>query len=205
LYAFATNRISLFRDFDITIADEISKKVALGTVLDVGTGPGHLLVKIAIRNPSLEAVGLDVSRDMIRIARANAKRADLDNVQVLVGDVAEIGMQNESVTLAVATLSFHHWLKPAKAFEELHRVLKSGGEVWRYEVNSDLTSQSETWVKTKYNPIIRKVAPLVVRMLSRHSITVENAQAILRDKKNRFAHAKVEQLEPLLVKMILTK
>jgi len=129
----------------------------------------------------------------------------LENVQVLVGDVAEIGMQNESVDLAVATLSFHHWLKPAKAFEELHRVLKSGGEVWIYEVNSDLTPQSETWMKTKYNPIIRKVAPLVVRMLCRHSITVENAQAILRDKKNRFAHVKVEQLEPLLVKMILTK
>jgi hypothetical protein len=52
---------------------------------------------------------------------------------------------------------------------------------------------------------VRKVAPLVVRMLSKHTITVEHAQTILRDKKNRFAYAKVEQLDPLLVKMILIK
>jgi hypothetical protein len=39
LYAFATNRISLFRDFDITIADEISKKVALGDGSGCGDRP----------------------------------------------------------------------------------------------------------------------------------------------------------------------
>jgi ubiquinone/menaquinone biosynthesis C-methylase UbiE len=204
LYAFATSRISLFRDFNVAVADDILKKVASGTVVDVGTGPGHLLTKIAISNPSLEVVGIDVSRDMVKIARANARRADAGNVQLPIGDVAEIGMQNESVDLAVATLSFHHWSNPTEALEELYRILKSG-EVWMYEVDSDLTLQSETWMKSRYNIIIRKVVRLVVRMLSGHSITVENAKAILRDRKNRFAYAKVERLEPLLVKMILIK
>lgn len=205
LYAFATRRISLFSDFNAAVADEILKKVASGTVLDVGTGPGHLLIKIADRNLSLKVVGLDVSRDMIRIARASARGADAETVQLLVGDVAQIGMQDESVDLVVATLSFHHWSNPAKALEELYRVLKSGGEVWIYEVNSDMTPQSGKWMKSKYNIIVRKFAPIVVRMLSKHTITVEHAQTILRDKKNRFAYAKVEQLEPLLVKMILIK
>lgn len=195
----------MFRDFNVAVAGDILKKVASGTVLDVGTGPGHLLIEIAIRNLSLEVVGMDVSRDMIKIARANAWETDAKNVQLLVGDAAEIGMQNESVDLAVATLSFHHWSNPAKALEELYRVLKSGGEVWMYEVDSDLTSQSETWMKSKYNVIIRKVVRLVVRMLSGHSITVEHAKSILRDKKNTFAYARVERLEPLLVKMILIK
>jgi ubiquinone/menaquinone biosynthesis C-methylase UbiE len=142
---------------------------------------------------------------MIKIARTNARGVGADNVQLLVGDVAQIGMQDESVDLAVATLSFHHWSNPAKALEELYRVLKSEGEVWIYEVNSDLTPQSEAWIKSKYNMIVRKFAPLFVRILSKHTITVEHAQTILRDKKNRFAHTKVEQLEPLLVKMILIK
>jgi ubiquinone/menaquinone biosynthesis C-methylase UbiE len=205
LYAFVTRRISLFSDFNAAVADEILKKVTSGTVLDIGTGLAHLPIKIADRNLSLEIVGLDVSRDMMKIARANVRGADAENVQLLVGDVAQIGMQDESVDLAVATLSFHHWSNAAKALEELYRVLKSGGEVWIYEVNSDLTPQSEEWMKSKHNIIVRKFAPLAVRMLSKHAITVEHAQTILRDKRNRFAYAKVEQLEPLLVKMILIK
>jgi ubiquinone/menaquinone biosynthesis C-methylase UbiE len=72
LYEFATRRISLFSDFKAAVADEILKKVTSGTVLDVGTGPAHLPIKIADRNLSLEIVGLDVSRDMIKIARVNA-------------------------------------------------------------------------------------------------------------------------------------
>lgn len=131
----------MFRDFNVAVADDILKKVASGTVLDVGTGPGHLLTNIATRDTSLEVVGIDVSRDMVKIARANARRADAENVQFLVGDAAEIGMQNESADLAVATLSFQHWSNPARALGELYRVLKSR-EVWMYEVDSDLTLQS---------------------------------------------------------------
>lgn len=205
LYAFATRRVSLFRDINAIVANEILDRVASGTVLDVGTGPGYLPIGIAIKNPSLEVVGLDVSGDMIKIARANAQRAHMENVHVLVGDVAEIGMPNESVDLAVATLSFHHLSNPPKAFEELYRVLKSGGEVWIYEVNSDLTPESEAWMKGRYSILTRKVARSVMRMLNKHTMTTEHATAILREHKNRFADAKVGQLEPLLVKIMLVK
>jgi ubiquinone/menaquinone biosynthesis C-methylase UbiE len=204
-YAFATKRVSLLRDFQRKVADDVLKEVESGTVLDVGTGPGHLLIEIASGNPSLEVVGLDVSRDMVRIARTNASGADAEKVELLLGDVAEIGMRNESVDLAVATLSFHHWANPDKAFEELPRVLKGGAEVWIYEVNSDLTPQSEDWMKKNHDIITRKIAPLVIRMLGGHSITVEHAKEILRCQKSIFARSEVEQLEPLLIKMTLTK
>jgi ubiquinone/menaquinone biosynthesis C-methylase UbiE len=195
----------LFRDINDTVANETLDRVAYGTVLDVGTGPGYLPVCIATKNSSLEVVGLDISRDMTKIARANAKRADLENVHVLVGDAAEIGMPNESVDLAVATLSFHYLSNAPKTFEELCRVLKRGGEVWIYEVNSELTPQSEAWMKGRYSVFTRKVARSVMRMLNRHTMTTEHAAAILRDQKNRFADAKVGQLEPLLVKITLVK
>jgi len=192
-------------DINASVANEILDRVASGTVLDVGTGPGHLSTLIAIKNPSLEVVGLDVSRHMVEIAQANAKRAHVANLHVLIGDVAEIGMQNESVDIAVAILTFHHLSNPSKTFEELHRVLKTGGQVWIYEVNSDLTPQSETWMKGRYNIITRKVARSVMKMLSKHTIIADHAKAILTDHKNRFGDAKVEQLEPLLVKIVLVK
>jgi 2-polyprenyl-3-methyl-5-hydroxy-6-metoxy-1,4-benzoquinol methylase len=40
-----------------------------GRVLDVGAGPGHLLVEIARRRPNLELVALDLSRKMLKIAK----------------------------------------------------------------------------------------------------------------------------------------
>jgi ubiquinone/menaquinone biosynthesis C-methylase UbiE len=204
-YAFAIKRISLLRDAHSKVADDILKKLASGTVLDLGTGPGYLPIKIATRNPSLEVIGLDLSQDMIRMARTNADRADAESVELFVGDVAEIGMRNESVDVAVATLSFHHWANPAKAFEELFRVLKTGGEVWIYEIDSDLTPQSEEWMKRNYNIITREVARLVIKIVSGHTITVEHAKEILGNQKSRFAHSKAEQLEPLMIKMTLTK
>jgi len=205
VYAFATKNISVFRDINATIANEILENVAFGTILDVGTGPGYLSTVIAVKNPSLQVVGLDVSQDMAKIARANAKRARMENLQVLIGDAAELGMPNECVDIAVTTLTFHHLSNPSKTFEELYRVLKIGGQVWIYEVNSDLTPRSETWMKGRYNIVTRKVARSLMKMLNKHTMTAEQATAILSDHKNRFADVKVEQLEPLLIKVTLVK
>ena len=60
-------------------------------------------------------------------------------------------------------------------------------------------------MKKRYNIITRKVARLVIKMVSGHTITVEDAKEILRNQKSRFASSKVEQFEPLRIKMTLTK
>jgi ubiquinone/menaquinone biosynthesis C-methylase UbiE len=205
MYAFATRSVTVFRDIDTTVTNEILDKVASGTVLDAGAGPGYLSNRIAIKNPSLEVVGLDVSRDMSRISRLNAKRMHVENLHVLTGDIAEIGLPKESVDLAVAILTFHHLSNPSKAFEELYRVLKTGGQVWIYEVNSDLSPQSETWMKSRYNIVTRKVARSVMKMLTRHTMNVEHATVMASELKLRFGDARVEQIEPLLLKIVLIK
>ena len=204
-YAFASKRISLLKDFYDTAADEILGRISSGTVLDVGTGPGDLLDNVASRNQHLRMVGLDISRDMIKIASKKTLQGGRENVELFVGDVAKIGMSDESVDLAVATLSFHHWKNQAKAFEELFRVLKPHGEVWIYELDSELTSQSEAWMKENYRPIMRTVVRQAIKIVSGHSITVEHAQKILRDQKLTFTQTRVESLKPPLIKMVLSK
>jgi ubiquinone/menaquinone biosynthesis C-methylase UbiE len=204
-YAFASKRISLIKDFHSTAADEILGWISSGTVLDIGTGPGDLLDKVASRNQHLRIVGLDISRDMLKIASKRTLQGCGENVELLVGDVAEIGMSDESVDLAVTIMSFHHWRNQAKAFEELFRVLKPKGEVWIYELDSDLTPQSEAWMKENYRPIMRKVVRQAIKILSGHSITVEHAQKVLRDQKRSFTQTRVERLKPPLIKMIFSK
>ncbi len=202
LYAFGAMRSQLVGDFHNMAAEEVLNRFSVGSVLDVGTGPGYLPIKIAFRNQLLRMVGLDLAEDMIKIAQRNVERAGLENVGLLVGSVIGIGMTDESLDLAVATMSFHHWAEPIRGLAELHRILKHGGEVWIYELDGHPTPQSEAWMKKNYNMIQR----MVIRMERRHSsITVEHAEEILASLNNKFKQYKVEQLEPPIIKMTLIK
>ncbi|MHC4173644.1 MAG: class I SAM-dependent methyltransferase [Planctomycetota bacterium] len=57
------------RGFHQQVASEITSSLKSGKILDVGTGPGQLLIEITRRNPNLELVGFDLSRKMLKIAK----------------------------------------------------------------------------------------------------------------------------------------
>jgi ubiquinone/menaquinone biosynthesis C-methylase UbiE len=95
-------------------------------VLDVGTGPGRLLVEIARLRADLRLTGVDLSRDMVATARRNL--ADLgERATAVEGDVADLPFGDDSFDLVVSSLSLHHWADPAAGAGELARVLRPGG------------------------------------------------------------------------------
>jgi ubiquinone/menaquinone biosynthesis C-methylase UbiE len=104
-----------------------------GTVVDIGTGPGVLLVELGHRRPDLRLIGIDLSADMIAAARRNLAGFD-ERASALVGDVADLPLPDASVDLVVSTLSSHHWDHPEAAIGELARVIKPGGRVEVYDV-----------------------------------------------------------------------
>jgi methylase of polypeptide subunit release factors len=59
------------------VASEVAVELRQGRILDVGTGPGYLPIEIARSIPGVEVVGIDVSSDMVEMARKNAERAGL--------------------------------------------------------------------------------------------------------------------------------
>src|SRR4051812_26517557 len=67
----------IFRGFYRRVADDVASVLDEGTVLDVGTGPGVLALEIARRQPALTVRGVDLSSEMVAIARANAERDGL--------------------------------------------------------------------------------------------------------------------------------
>jgi ubiquinone/menaquinone biosynthesis C-methylase UbiE len=205
LYARLAKRTPILKDFCDAAAEEVLKKLSSGTVLDVGTGPGYLPIKVALSNSCLNVLGLDISKDMIRISRKKLRENHVENVQLIVGDIEKTALVDESVDLAVATLSFHHWASPARAFEELFRILKQKGEIWIYELNGKLTPQSKAWIKRNYNIITRAVAPAIMKMGGGHAITLEQAESILEEYKGKFTQISAQELELPLVKMVLTK
>lgn len=98
-------------------------------VLDIGTGPGVLLVELARLRPDLRLTGIDLSPDMVTAARKNvAGRAT-----VQVADVTHLPFADDSFDLVVSSLSLHHWDDPDGAVPELARVLREGGSLRIYD------------------------------------------------------------------------
>jgi ubiquinone/menaquinone biosynthesis C-methylase UbiE len=103
-----------------------------GAVLDVGTGPGVLLVELAARRPDLRLTGVDLSADMIAAATRNLEPF-AERARALVGDVTDLPFPDRSFDLIVSSLSLHHWDQPEAAVPELARILRPGGRVYIYD------------------------------------------------------------------------
>lgn len=124
----------LARDAYRRIAEDVAALAPHGgAVLDVGTGPGVLLVETARLRRDLRVTGLDLSADMVAAAQRNT--ADLgDRVEVRVGDVTDPPFADASFDLVVTSFSAHHWADPAGAVPELARVLRPGGRLAVYDL-----------------------------------------------------------------------
>ncbi len=97
-------------------------------VLDVCTGPGEPAMAIAsLVRPDGRVVGVDLSASMTGIARTNAERRGLENVQFLTMDAERLELQAESFDVAVSCFGFQIVTDPEAAAREIHRVLEPGG------------------------------------------------------------------------------
>ena len=116
------------------LADEIVSSKAEGTILDLGTGPGHLPIEIAKRSPSICIVGIDLSRKLIHMAQVNAAQSGFsDRLKFQVGNAAKLQFDENVFDMAMSTGMLHSLKDPVKVLTEIYRVLKKGGEAWIYD------------------------------------------------------------------------
>src|SRR5260370_19728986 len=97
-------------------------------VLDVGCGSGWLSRRIAEKVPQGRVVGMDVSDQMVRVARRTS--GEHHNVLYVTGEVGEIPWETNFFTQAISVESAYYWPDPAAGFPEHFRLLWAGGQVW---------------------------------------------------------------------------
>jgi ubiquinone/menaquinone biosynthesis C-methylase UbiE len=129
IYGATVTRV--LRKPEAKIANDIVEKVKVGTILDLGSGPGFLSTEIARKSPGLRVCGIDLGRQMVKIATRRAR--GIGNAQFVFGNAAGLPFKDNSIDLAVSTGVFHHLKSPRLVFEECYRVLKAGGEAWIYD------------------------------------------------------------------------
>ena len=99
----------------------------ISSFLDIGTGTGRMLELFA---PQIErGVGIDLSSEMLAIARTQLERDEFRHLQVRKGDMYNMPVDDQSVDLATLHLVLHYSLEPAAVIAEAARTLLPGGRL----------------------------------------------------------------------------
>jgi len=123
------------------------------TVLDLGSGAGIDVLLSAKRvGPAGKAYGLDMTDDMLALARENQRKAGIGNVEFLRGEIENIPLPENSVDVIISNCVINLSADKDKVLREALRVLKPGGRfavsdvVVRGEVPPAVRRSMELWV-----------------------------------------------------------
>ncbi|NVM38586.1 MAG: class I SAM-dependent methyltransferase [Candidatus Lokiarchaeota archaeon] len=106
--------------------------------VDVGCGSGNLIVQVAKKYPNLDLIGVDLSSEILELAKKKAVENNVNEKIVFkIGSVENLPFPDKSVEFIITTLSLHHWEDPKQAFEEIFRVLKDGGVLLIFDFRRD--------------------------------------------------------------------
>jgi ubiquinone/menaquinone biosynthesis C-methylase UbiE len=129
--------IAEFRDLAKRIAAELRPG---DHVLEVAPGPGYLAISLR-QLGSYRISGLDISRSFVRIARENAARDGVE-VEFQRGDAAAMPFAAGAVDFVVCRAAFKNFSDPAGALNEMHRVLRPGGQAFIMDMRRDASGRS---------------------------------------------------------------
>ena len=166
------------------------------TVLDLGSGGGIDVLLSAKRvGPTGKAYGLDMTAEMLSLARENQQRAGAQNVEFLQGEIESIPLPDNTVDVIISNCVINLSADKDKVLREAFRVLKPGGRfavsdvVIRGDVPDAVRQSMELWVgcvagalkDTEYSGKLTAVGFEQVSIEPTRVYSVEDARQFLGD------------------------
>jgi demethylmenaquinone methyltransferase/2-methoxy-6-polyprenyl-1,4-benzoquinol methylase len=129
-YDILNHLLSFGRDFSWRrrLANTVAQDKKL-RVLDLATGTGDVLISLLKRNSNItEAVGLDISENMLALCRRKIAHRKLTNrIELVCTDILANDLDNESFDIVTMGFGIRNTPDAFKTLTEIHRLLKKGG------------------------------------------------------------------------------
>ena len=123
----------------LEINDILKNGISHGLALEIGPGPGYLGLEWLKRTGDTTLKGLDISEDMLALARKNAAGYGLTSrVEYVKGDARKMPFDNEYFDAVFTNGSLHEWAYPGDIIKEIARVLKPGGKYVITDLRRDM-------------------------------------------------------------------
>jgi ubiquinone/menaquinone biosynthesis C-methylase UbiE len=129
-------------------------------VLDVACGPGFLTMAFAARCQS--AVGLDATEPFLAMARVEAERRGLRNIEFHCGSAERLPFEDDRFGIVACRAAFHHFARPERVLAEMRRVAAPRGRL----LIADMLSSEDPDKAAYHNRMDRLVDPTHVRALT---------------------------------------
>ena len=110
-----------------SIAEALLRLMPPMVIADLGAGEGAFSLLLAQR--AKKVIAVDTSAKMIEVAREQALRNGVKNLEFRLGDMEEVPIKAASVDLVWISQSLHHALHPGRALAEANRILRPGGRI----------------------------------------------------------------------------
>jgi ubiquinone/menaquinone biosynthesis C-methylase UbiE len=168
------------------------------TVLDLGSGAGaDVLISARRVAPTGRAIGLDMTDEMLELARANASEAGVQNVEFLKGYIEEIPLDDESVDVVISNCVINLAADKRRVLRETARVLRHGGRFAVSDVLADPDMDEATradmreWTgciagaltRAEFEQALSEAGFEEIEITETHRVLVHAGSAIIRARK----------------------
>ncbi len=158
------------------------------TVLDLGFGAGFDAFLVAKRvGATGRVIGVDMTPDMVKRARENARKGHYTNVEFRLGEIEKLPVDNESIDVIISNCVINLSINKQTVFNEAFRVLKSGGrlmvsdlvllknlpEVVKESIEAYIGCLAGASMKDKYIEFIKKAGFKNIKILSQDVYPIE--------------------------------
>jgi len=165
------------------------------TVLDLGSGGGMDVLHSASRvGPTGKAYGLDMTDEMLELARRNQREAGIENVQFVKGTIEDVPLPDDSIDVIISNCVINLSADKARVFREAARVLRPGGRF----VVTDVVADADMDEATRRD--MQQWTGCIAGALTRGDFERELAQAGFEDIEIRETHRVHKQAASAIVR-----